>query len=69
MTSSFTQSDNTPTSPFYGRHYQCWDNNNNEQISWSTNGTTWNNVDNTQGATADLDLGCEMAVGKDGPST
>lgn len=58
--------DNTPTSPYYGRHYQCWDNNNNEQISWSTNGTTWNNVDTPKGASGDLDLGCEMAVGKNG---
>ena len=59
--------DNTPTSSFYGRHYQCWDVNNNGKIAWSnTGGSTWNIVDTPKGATGDLELGCEMAVGKNG---
>ena len=58
--------DNTPTSPFYGRHYQCWDVNNNGKIAWSTSGTSWNIVDTPKGTAGDLELGCEMAVGKNG---
>ena len=60
--------DNTPTSPFYGRHYQCWDNNNNELFAYSTtNGTSWTQVNLPPPPIAGLfDLGCEMAVQSNG---
>lgn len=56
--------DNNPSSPYYGRHYSCWDINNNEVIAYSTNGgSTWTQVDLPN---KNLDLGCEMAIGDNG---
>jgi hypothetical protein len=70
--------DNNSGSPYYGRHYTCWDRNNNEKSAYSTdNGQTWTEVDlpDTAGAasgcsagglSARYDLACELEVGKDG---
>src|SRR5207249_758900 len=33
--------DNNPLSPHYGRHYECWDNDNNELVAYSDNGINW----------------------------
>ncbi len=57
--------DNDSGSPFYGRHYTCWDRGNNEKFAYSTdNGATWTevNLPNVSG----FQLGCEMAVNDDG---
>lgn len=58
--------DNTPTSPYYGRHYVCWDRNNNEKIAYSTNeGATWTEV-NLPDIAGGLDLGCDLVAQKTG---
>ena len=63
---NFYAIDNTPTSPFYGRHYVCWDRNNDEKIAYSSNdGATWTEVDLPDIAGGD-DLGCDVAVQKNG---
>ena len=55
--------DNHPTSPFYGRHYTCWDRNNNEKMAYSTNsGATWTEVDLPTPPGGGFDLGCDLAV-------
>jgi len=65
-------------SPYSGRHYTCWDRANDEKSAYSSDdGQTWTEVDlpatagaasgcSAKGPTARYDLGCEMAVGKDG---
>jgi len=56
--------DNHPGSPFSGRHYTCWDRNNDERFAYSTDaGASWTEVDLPDVA---IDLGCEMAVADDG---
>jgi len=58
--------DNNPTSPYYGRHYSCWDRSNNELIKYSTDGgVTWTEV-NLPATARSSNLGCEMAVQKNG---
>jgi hypothetical protein len=53
------------TSPFYTRHYTCWDRGNNEKFAYSTNnGVNWTEVDLP--AAGGLDLGCDIAVQKNG---
>lgn len=64
---NFYAIDNTPTSPFYGRHYTCWDRNNNEKFAYSSNnGATWTEVDLPTAPVGGIDLGCEIAVQKNG---
>jgi hypothetical protein len=64
---NFYAIDNTPTSPFYGRHYTCWDRANNEKLAYSTNnGATWTEVDLPTAPVGGSDLGCEIAVQKNG---
>ena len=64
---NFYAIDNTPASPFYGRHYTCWDRNNNEKFAYSTsNGATWTEVDLPTAATGTYDLACEIAVQRNG---
>jgi subtilisin-like proprotein convertase family protein len=59
--------DNTSTSPFYGRHYTCWDRSNNEKFAFSTNnGVAWTEVDLPTAPVGGIDLGCEIAVQKNG---
>jgi len=59
--------DNTPASPFYGRHYTCWDRSNNEKLAYSSNnGVTWTEVDLPTAPVGGIDLGCEIAVQKNG---
>lgn len=61
----FYEIDENAGSPFEGRHYTCWDRSNNERFAFSTdNGVNWTEVDlpNTPG----FDLGCEIAVEKNG---
>ncbi len=63
--------DNHTTSPFYGRHYTCWDRNNNEKMAYSSNnGATWTEVDlpasTGSGSGSRFDLGCELEVEDDG---
>lgn len=63
---NFYAIDNTPTSPYYGRHYACWDRNNNEKLAYSTDsGVTWTEV-NLPNVAGSLDLGCDVAVQKNG---
>jgi len=58
--------DNHATSPYYGRHYSCWDRGNNELIKYSTDGgVSWTEV-NLPATTRSMNLGCEMAVQKNG---
>jgi len=58
--------DNHGTSPFYGRHYTCWDRNNDERFAYSINaGSTWTEV-NLPDISSSYDLGCDMAVSDDG---
>ncbi len=68
---NFYAIDNNPGSPFFGRHYTCWDRNNNEKSAYSTDsGATWTEVDipasPSTGAGFATDLACELAVSKDG---
>ncbi|HYU34317.1 MAG TPA: proprotein convertase P-domain-containing protein [Thermoanaerobaculia bacterium] len=64
---NFYAIDNTSTSPFYGRHYTCWDRSNNEKFAYSTNnGVTWTEVDLPAAGVGGVDLGCEIAVQKNG---
>ncbi|HEX4952581.1 MAG TPA: fibronectin type III domain-containing protein [Thermoanaerobaculia bacterium] len=59
--------DNTLASPFYGRHYTCWDRNNNEKFAYSTNnGVNWTEVDLPTAPVGGVDLACEIAVQKNG---
>lgn len=62
----FYQIDNNPGSPYYGRHYSCWDTDNNNKFAYSSDGgQNWTNVDLPAGPTAQ-ELGCEIAVSKNG---
>jgi subtilisin-like proprotein convertase family protein len=64
---NFYAIDNTLASPFYGRHYTCWDRGNNEKFAYSTNnGVTWTEVDLPTVPVGAVDLGCEIAVQKNG---
>jgi subtilisin-like proprotein convertase family protein len=64
---NFYAIDNTSTSPFYGRHYTCWDRSNNEKLAYSTNnGVAWTEVDLPSAPVGGVDLGCEIAVQKNG---
>ncbi|KAB2960952.1 MAG: hypothetical protein F9K16_11410 [Thermoanaerobaculia bacterium] len=65
---NFYAIDTFPTSPFHGRHYTCWDRNNNEKFAYSTNGgATWTEVDLPAPASyGSHDLGCDIAVADDG---
>jgi subtilisin-like proprotein convertase family protein len=64
---NFYAVDNTSTSPFYGRHYTCWDRSNNEKFGFSSNnGVTWTEVDLPAAPVGGIDLGCEIAVQKNG---
>jgi subtilisin-like proprotein convertase family protein len=64
---NFYAIDNTSTSPFYGRHYTCWDRANNEKFAYSSNnGATWTEVDLPTAPVGGIDLGCEIAVQKNG---
>ncbi|HEX3130515.1 MAG TPA: proprotein convertase P-domain-containing protein [Thermoanaerobaculia bacterium] len=64
---NFYAIDNTSTSPFYGRHYTCWDRANNEKFAYSSNnGVTWTEVDLPAAGVGGVDLGCEIAVQKNG---
>ena len=39
---NFYAVDDDPASPYYGRHYACWDRNQDEKFAYSTtNGATW----------------------------
>lgn len=59
--------DNYAASPYHGRHYTCWDRDNNEKIAYSTNnGVSWTEVNVPSAAAGTLDLGCEMAVENNG---
>jgi subtilisin-like proprotein convertase family protein len=64
---NFYAIDNASASPFYGRHYTCWDRNNNEKFAYSSNnGVTWTEVDLPTAPVGGIDLGCEIAVQKNG---
>jgi hypothetical protein len=59
--------DNDSSSPFYGRHYTCWDRNNNEKMAYSTNnGVSWTEVDLPTAPGGGFDLGCDLAVEDNG---
>ena len=59
--------DNNPSSPYYGRQYTCWDRNNNEKSAYSTtSGSSWTEVDLPTAPTGGVDLGCDLAVQKNG---
>jgi len=59
--------DNNLSSPFYGRHYTCWDRANNEKLAFSTNnGVSWTEVDLPTAPVGGVDLGCDIAVQKNG---
>ena len=63
----FYHIDRYASSPFSGRHYTCWDTDNNEQFAWSEDqGSSWTQVDLPAAATGGTDLGCEIAVEKNG---
>ncbi len=68
---NFYAIDNNSSSSYHGRHYTCWDRNNDEKAAYSTDGgATWTEVNlpsTTGSGTGDrLDLGCELAVEDDG---
>jgi hypothetical protein len=64
---NFYAVDNTAASPFYGRHYTCWDRANNEKFAYSSNnGVSWTEVDLPSAGVGGIDLGCEIAVEKTG---
>ncbi len=56
--------DTNPGSPFFGRHYTCWDRNNDERVAYSTNGgVNWTIVDTPD---VSIDLGCDLAIDDNG---
>jgi len=64
---NFYAIDRSPSSPFHGRHYTCWDRNNDEKVAYSADaGATWTEVDLPAAASGTLDLGCEMAIDDNG---
>ncbi len=64
---NFYAIDTTPSSPFYGRHYSCWDRSNNEKFARSTDGgVTFTESDIPTAPGGGFDLGCEIAVAKNG---
>jgi hypothetical protein len=66
---NFYAIDNHPGSPFFGRHYDCWDRNNDEKLARSTNGgVNWTEADlpPTGAGSNRFDLACEMAIEDDG---
>jgi hypothetical protein len=64
---NFYAIDTVAGSPYNGRHYTCWDRNNNEKVAYSTNnGVSWTEVDLPTPAGGGLDLGCDVAVDKNG---
>ncbi|MEM6454587.1 MAG: sialidase family protein [Acidobacteriota bacterium] len=63
---NFYEIDLTPSSPFYGRHYVCWDRSNDQKTAYSTDGgATYVEVD-LPANPGTLDLGCELEVEDDG---
>lgn len=47
---NFYSIDTNAGSPFFGRHYTCWDRSNNEKLAYSSNnGATWTEVDHGLG--------------------
>ncbi len=60
--------DNRASSPFFGRHYECWDIENDEKAAWSNTGTTgsWTIVDLPPGGPGLFDIGCDMAIQANG---
>lgn len=68
---NFYAIDTNPASPFFNRHYTCWDRNNNERMAFSTNnGVNWTEVDlpatPSTGAGTAFDLACELEVQRNG---
>ncbi|HEX9942187.1 MAG TPA: DNRLRE domain-containing protein [Thermoanaerobaculia bacterium] len=64
---NFYDIDKNLASPFYGRHYTCWDRGNNEKFAYSTNGgASWTEVDLPSSPVGGTDLGCEIAVEDNG---
>ncbi|HYH44191.1 MAG TPA: DNRLRE domain-containing protein [Thermoanaerobaculia bacterium] len=64
---NFYAIDTTPTSPFYGRHYACWDRFNDQRVAYSSNGgAAWTEVDLPPAPFGGTDIFCEMAVADDG---
>jgi hypothetical protein len=64
---NFYDVDRNLASPFYGRHYTCWDRNNNEKLAYSTNGgASWTEVDLPTSPLGGTDLACEIAVEDNG---
>jgi hypothetical protein len=63
---NFYAIDTNSGSPFFGRHYTCWDRSNDERFAYSTNnGASWTEV-NLPSAGGGIDLGCDIAVQKNG---
>lgn len=59
----FYNIDRVSQGPYAGRHYTCWDTDNDEQFAWSADsGASWNQVDLPAASTGNADLGCEIAV-------
>ncbi len=64
---NFYAVDNNAASPFFGRHYTCWDRSNNEKFAYSSNnGASWTEVDLPTAPAGGVDLGCDIAVQKNG---
>jgi len=64
---NFYAIDRSVSSPYHGRHYTCWDRNNNEKLAYSANqGADWTEVDIPAAAAGTLDLGCEMGIDDNG---
>jgi hypothetical protein len=59
--------DDFPTSPYFGRHYTCWDRDNDQKIAYSADaGAGWTEVDLPTPALGEYDIGCDLAVADDG---
>lgn len=59
--------DRTATSPFFNRHYSCWDRSNNEKFAYSSDGgATWTEVDLPLPTGGGFELACDIAVSKNG---
>jgi hypothetical protein len=64
---NFYAIDRWPSSSYQGHHYTCWDRDNNEKFAYSANsGATWTEVDLPSAPVGGVDLGCEIAVAKNG---
>jgi hypothetical protein len=60
---NFYAIDGHPSSAFSGRHYACWDRDNDQKVAYSINdGLSWTEVDLPTPDSGEFDIGCDLTV-------